>query len=95
MLSALFGYGEFDAQDIKMSSLSLMAMCLGLPAFIYIKVLAPGYYARQDTRTPVRIGIIAMVANMGFNLLYVLPMLWLDIPGPHAGLALATTTSPI
>jgi putative peptidoglycan lipid II flippase len=93
MLSALFGYGEFDAQDIEMSSLSLMAMCLGLPAFIYIKVLAPGYYARQDTRTPVRIGIIAMVSNMGFNLLYVLPMLYLDIPGPHAGLALATTTS--
>lgn len=93
MLSALFGYGEFDAQDIHMSSLSLMAMCLGLPAFIYIKVLAPGYYARQDTRTPVRIGIIAMVANMGFNLLYVLPMVWLNIPGPHAGLALATTTS--
>jgi putative peptidoglycan lipid II flippase len=93
MLSALFGYGEFDAQDIEMSSLSLMAMCLGLPAFIYIKVLAPGYYARQDTRTPVRIGIIALVANMGLNLLYVVPMLLLDIPGPHAGLALATTTS--
>lgn len=93
MLSALFGYGEFDAQDIHMSSLSLMAMCLGLPAFIYIKVLAPGYYARQDTSTPVRIGIIALVTNMGFNLLYVLPMLWLNIPGPHAGLALATTTS--
>ena len=93
MLSALFGYGEFDAQDVDMSSLSLMAMCLGLPAFIYIKILAPGYYARQDTRTPVRIGIIALVANMGFNLLYVLPMLWLHIPGPHAGLALATSTS--
>ena len=93
MLSALFGYGEFDTQDIEMSSLSLMAMCLGLPAFIYIKVLAPGYFARQDTRTPVRIGIIALVANMGFNLLFVLPMLWLNIPGPHAGLALATSTS--
>ena len=93
MLSALFGYGEFDAQDIEMSSLSLMALCLGLPAFIYIKILAPGFYARQDTTTPMRIGIIALVANMGFNLLYVLPMLWLDIPGPHAGLSLATSTS--
>ncbi|HEX5638011.1 MAG TPA: murein biosynthesis integral membrane protein MurJ [Gammaproteobacteria bacterium] len=93
MLSALFGYGEFDAQDIRMSSLSLMALCLGLPAFIYIKVLAPGFFARQDTTTPVRIGIIAMVLNMGFNLLYVLPMLYLGIPGPHAGLTLATTTS--
>jgi putative peptidoglycan lipid II flippase len=93
LLSALFGYGEFDLQDTRMSALSLMAMSLGLPAFIFIKVLAPGYYARQDTKTPVRIGIIAMIANMGFNLLYVLPMLWLDIPGPHAGLALATSTS--
>jgi putative peptidoglycan lipid II flippase len=70
-----------------------MAMALGLPAFIFIKVLAPAFYARQDTATPVRIAMISMFANMGLNLLYVLPMLYLDIPGPHAGLALATTTS--
>lgn len=93
IMVALFQYDQFSAHDARMAALSLMAMSLGLPAFIFIKVLAPGFYARQDTRTPVRIAVIAMVANMGLNLLYVLPMLYLDIEGPHAGLALATTTS--
>jgi putative peptidoglycan lipid II flippase len=55
-----------------------------------VKVLAPGFYARQDTRTPVRIGIYAMLANMGLNLLFVVPMAMAGIEGPHAGLALAT-----
>lgn len=93
IMVALFQYDEFTAHDARMAALALMAMSLGLPAFILIKVLAPGFYARQDTRTPVRIAIIAMVANMGLNLLYVLPMLYFGIEGPHAGLALATTTS--
>lgn len=73
-----------------MAQLSLMAFATGLPAFILIKVLAPGFYARQDTRTPVRIGIYAMVANMALNLLFVVPMVWAGWQGPHAGLALAT-----
>jgi len=90
---ALFQYDQFGAHDARMAALSLMAMALGLPAFIFIKVLAPAFYARQDTATPVRIGIIAMIANMGLNLLFVLPMLYLEIAGPHAGLALATTCS--
>ncbi|MBI5040683.1 MAG: polysaccharide biosynthesis C-terminal domain-containing protein, partial [Gammaproteobacteria bacterium] len=93
IMVSLFQYRQFTAHDAQMAALSLMAMSLGLPAFILIKVLAPAFYARQDTRTPVRIAIIAMVSNMGLNLLYVLPMLYLKIEGPHAGLALATTTS--
>ena len=93
LLATLFGYGEFSEHDIKMSSLSLMAYALGLPAFIYIKVLAPGFYARQDTRTPMRIGVRAMIANMFLNLLFVIPMVMYSIEGPHTGLALATTGS--
>jgi len=93
IMVALFQYDQFGAHDARMAALSLMAMALGLPAFIFIKVLAPAFYARQDTATPVRIGIIAMIANMGLNLLFVLPMLYLGIAGPHAGLALATTCS--
>lgn len=93
IMVALFQYKEFAAHDAQMAALSLMAMSLGLPAFILIKVLAPAFYARQDTRTPVRIAMIAMISNMGLNLLYVLPMLYFDVEGPHAGLALATTTS--
>ncbi|MEC8126208.1 MAG: murein biosynthesis integral membrane protein MurJ [Pseudomonadota bacterium] len=86
ILSTLFQYGAMTARDIEASALSLMAYALGLPAFMMIKVLAPHYFAHQDTKTPVKIGLIAMTANMGFNLILV----WsLD----HVGLALATSLS--
>jgi putative peptidoglycan lipid II flippase len=84
MLSTLFQYGAMTVFDVNMASLSLMAYSAGLTAFIFIKILAPGYYARQDTRTPVRIGVIAMLSNMVLNLILVVPL-------AHAGLALATS----
>ncbi len=93
MLTTLFQYGAFAANDVHMASLSLMAYAVGLLGFILVKVLAPGYYARQDTRTPVRIGVIAMLANMGLNVLFVVPLVWMEVPGPHTGLALATACS--
>nr|MDQ2694415.1 polysaccharide biosynthesis C-terminal domain-containing protein [Pseudomonadota bacterium] len=86
LLTALFQYGAFDARDVAMASRSLMAYSLGLLAFMLVKVLAPGFYARQDTRTPVRAGIIAMAANMVLNVLLIFPL-------AHAGLALATSLS--
>jgi putative peptidoglycan lipid II flippase len=91
ILASLFEYGKFSANDTYFASLSLMAYMLGLPAFIIIKILAPGYYARQDTRTPVRIGIIAMVSNMVMNIAFVVPLVMLDYEAPHVGLALATS----
>lgn len=91
MLSTLFQYGEFGHDDVSMATMSLMAYAVGLLGFIFVKVLAPGYYARQDTRTPVKIGVIAMISNMGMNLLFVVPMVLLGINGPHTGLALATS----
>lgn len=93
ILSSLFEYGKFTSSDTYFSSLSLMAYMLGLPALIAIKILAPGYYARQDTRTPVRIGIIAMVCNMFMNIAFVVPLVMLDYEAPHVGLALATSFS--
>jgi len=90
ILATLFQYGEFSGHSVEMASLSLMAYGLGLLGFMLVKVLAPGYFARQDTKTPVRIGIIAMGANMALNLLFVVPMAMAGIEGPHAGLALAT-----
>jgi putative peptidoglycan lipid II flippase len=91
MLTTLFQYGEFAPGDVEMAALSLMAYGLGLLGFMLVKVLAPGFYARQDTRTPVRFGIYAMVANMVMNLLFVVPMAMTGMSGPHAGLALATS----
>lgn len=93
LLITMFQYRAFTAEDVYMTSLSLSAYSLGLPAFIAVKVLAPGYYARQDTRTPVRYAIISMVSNMGLNLLFVGVFLGLHFKGPHAGLALASAVA--
>lgn len=93
ILTTLFLYGDFAANDVQMATISLWAYSFGLLGFIMVKVLAPGYFARQDTKTPVRIGIMAMVINMVCNMVFVFSMLKLEIPGAHAGLALATTVS--
>lgn len=93
LIATLFEYGSFTATDTHMTSLSLMAYALGVPAFILTKVLLPGFFSRQDTRTPVRIGVIALVSNMLYNLLLVLPMVWFDFFAPHTGLAIASALS--
>jgi len=92
ILISLYHYGAMTEFDIQMSALSLRAYSLALLAFMLIKVLAPGYYSRQDTKTPVRIGIKAMVANMVLNLLFVYPLHTFYQIG-HVGLALATMVS--
>lgn len=86
LIATLFHYGEVTNRDVLMSAQSLRAYSAGLLAFMLIKVLAPGFFAREDTRTPVKIGVIAMVANMVFNLALIVPL-------AHAGLALATSLS--
>jgi putative peptidoglycan lipid II flippase len=89
---ALFRYGKTTAHDVLMSSYALAAVSTGLSAFMLIKVLAPGFYARQDMRTPVRIGIIAMVSNMVFNVILVVPLHTYWRLG-HVGLAAAMSLS--
>ncbi len=93
VLITLIQYRAFTFSDTEMASLSLTAYALGLPAFILIKVLAPGFYSRQDTKTPVKIGIVAMLVNMLLNVLFVVPWVYFELRGPHAGLALATAAS--
>ena len=93
ILATLFQYGAFQYNDSMMAALSLMAYSLGLPAFILIKILASGFYARQDTKTPVRIGIQSMCLNMALNVVFVVTMLQTDFIAPHIGLALATSIS--
>ena len=93
ILVTLFYYGDvMTARDMSMATLSLRAYAAGLVAFMLIKVLAPGFFARQDMRTPVRIGVIAMVSNMLLNLLFVLPLHHYWQIG-HMGLAAATSVS--
>ncbi len=83
VLCTLFQYGEFSAHDVEMTRRSLMTYSFGLLAFVLVKVLAPGFYARQDIRTPVRVAVQAMLANLVLIAVLVGPL-------AHAGLMLAT-----
>ncbi len=93
ILITMFQYQAFQPEDVEMTALSLSAYALGLPAFIAVKVLAPGYYARQDTRTPVRYAIISMVSNMAMNFAFVGVLVAIEFNGPHTGLALASSVA--
>ena len=88
LMLSIFQHGNFSNQDAYKASLSLAAYSLGLPFFMLIKVLATAFYARQDTKTPVKIGIISMTLNIVLNLL-------LYKPFGHVGLALATSLAAI
>ncbi|WP_434120024.1 murein biosynthesis integral membrane protein MurJ [Pseudomonas fortuita] len=79
---ALFQYGKFSAFDAAMTQRALMAYSVGLLAIILVKVLAPGFYAQQNIRTPVKIAIFTLFCTQLFNLALVGPL-------AHAGLALA------
>lgn len=89
IILTLFQHGKLTVHDALMSSYSLKAYALGLLGFMLIKVLAPGYFARQDMKTPVRVGIIAIGANILMKILLVAP-LYLYFSLGHVGLALAT-----
>ena len=86
LIATLFFYGEMTQRDVDMSGMALAAYGLGLLGHMLVKVLAPGYFARQDTSTPVRYGVIALVSNMVLNMLLIWHL-------KHAGLALATSIS--
>lgn len=86
LVTTLFYYGEFTAFDVSQAGASLMAYSFGLLGFILVKVLAPAFYARKDMKTPVKVAIVALVANMVFNLILIWPL-------AHVGLALATSIS--
>lgn len=88
LLSTLLQYGEFSARSVKMASQSLSAFAIGIAPFMLIKILAAGFYAKQDTRTPVKIGIMAMLSNMVFNIMLIWPL-------KHAGIALATSLAAV
>jgi putative peptidoglycan lipid II flippase len=87
LLVTLFNSGgAFTAHDVMMARLSLIAFSIGVPGFMLVKVLASGFYSRQNIKTPVRIGAIALISNIVLNCL----LFW---PLKHAGIALATALS--
>jgi len=88
MLATLFQYGRFSAHDAMMASRSLIALSLGLVCFLAVKILVSAFYARQNTKFPVKVAIVAMLANVIFSFLLIGPL-------AHAGLALASTLSSL
>lgn len=93
--ATVFNYGRFTAYDTRMAAISLTAMSIGIPAFMLSKVLAPAFFARQDTKTPMRAALLTVAANVVLTIAFTTP-LWLhDTPGAHGGIALATGLSGI
>jgi putative peptidoglycan lipid II flippase len=88
--ATLYQYGRFSAHDTRMAALALMALAAGLPGFMVAKVLAPAFFSRQDTRTPVRAALITVAVNVVLCLAIVGPLWWFEVEGAHAGIALAT-----
>jgi putative peptidoglycan lipid II flippase len=86
ILRALLQHGAFTAADTLKSAAALSAFSFGLPAYILIKVLVPGFYARSDTKTPVRIALVSMLVNLAGNLI----LIW---HFAHVGLAISTALS--
>jgi putative peptidoglycan lipid II flippase len=91
----LFLRGEFTPRDVEMAAASLRAYAPGLLGFILVKVLAPGYFARQDTRTPVRVGVQALVTGMALSVVFVVTLVQTEWAPPHAGIAAATACSAL
>ena len=84
MIAAIYYHGGFSANGVEMAAASLVAYALGLTAIVLVKIFAPGFYAHKNTKTPVRIAMLAVGANIGLSLLLVWPL-------KHVGLALATS----
>jgi putative peptidoglycan lipid II flippase len=86
IINVLFEHGQFTAADTAATAAALSAFALGLPAYVLIKVLTPGFHARGDTATPVRVALGAMLVNLVANLILVWPL-------GHVGIAVGTAIS--
>lgn len=82
LLTTIFQYNAFTTHDVAMSATALQAFAIGVCGFIFVKVLAPGFFARQDTRTPMRIAVASVAVNVVLSIILVRSM-------AHTGLALA------
>jgi putative peptidoglycan lipid II flippase len=86
IIAVLFERGSFTAADSDAVAPTLMLLAVGLPAYVLVKVLTPGFFARHDTRTPMRVAVLSMVVNVGLNLLLAGPLSYL-------GMALSTAVA--
>jgi putative peptidoglycan lipid II flippase len=90
VMLTVFGYGKYTPHDAYMAGFSLMGLACGLPAFIAIKVLAPGFFSRQDTRTPVKAAVASMLSNIVLNGIFVGGLYYGKFRAPHMGMSIAS-----
>lgn len=95
LLATIFFGGAFLESDVAMAAASLRAFAPGLLGFILVKILVPGYFSRQDSKTPVRIGVKALLLGIVLNIIFVLTLLRTGWAPAHVGLAAATTLSSL
>lgn len=95
IIQALFQHGAFDARDTQMTAMALQCMSGGVLAFMLIKVFAPGFYAIQDTKTPVRVGLMAVAANAILNVIFIGIFKLIDWQAEHMALAIASSGSAL
>ena len=93
--ATVYNYGRFTAHDTQMAAWALMAMSIGVPAFMASKVLLPAFYARQDTKTPMRAALWTVGTNVGLTIAIVTPLVMNQTMGAHAGIALATAVAGV
>ncbi len=89
LVATIFYGGAFSVDDVRMTGLALRAFAIGLVGFSFVKILAPAYFARHDTRTPVRMALIALAVNFVVSIFLAWYLTRQGYPGNHAGLALA------
>jgi putative peptidoglycan lipid II flippase len=95
LMATIFYGGAFAESDVRLAGLSLQAFAFGLVGFSFVKILAPAYFAREDTKTPVRIGLIALFVNFVLSVILSLALTRIGYEGTHAGLALAISIAAI
>ncbi len=95
VVATIFYGGVFTAFDVEMTALALQAFAIGLVGFSFVKILAPAFFAREDTKTPVRVGLIALAVNFTLSVMLAWYLTRIDYAGTHAGLALAISVAAI
>ena len=95
LASAMFQHGAFTADDARMTGLALSATAIAVPAFMLTKVLLPAFFARQDTKTPMRAAVITVFINVALTAAITTPLWHYGVHGAHAGIALATALAGV
>ena len=93
IIGVLFQHGAFDAADTASTARALAVYAAGLPAFVLVKVLTPGFFARGDTATPVRVAIFAVVLNVALNIALMGPLQYLGPAAASSGAAWANVAA--